>query len=146
MKVGIGVFATAPSGLAVATVDTPLGLPAAGVDIKLSLTALPRLPESPSSFPQTFSASPPLPIFAPGAPSDLAFLPKRLAWVAPVGPRCRDQPRGPGAWLQPGTAALLPRGLQVAVQASFNPPRLLPRMHTMLEFARRAPHVYLGTV
>ena len=35
MRVGIGPFATAPSGLAVATVDTALGLTRMGVDVTL---------------------------------------------------------------------------------------------------------------
>ena len=146
MKVGIGVFATAPSGLAVATVDTALGLRAAGVDVTLFAAADAELPEYAESLAPDVVRLSPLPrSLRRGLLADLAFLPNRLAfarrWARVVETRPVDMVHG----FSPGTAALLPRGLPVAVQAWFNPPRLLPRMHTMLQFARRAPHVYVGT-
>ena len=146
MKVGIGVFAPAPSGLAVATVDTALGLRAAGVDVTLFSAADAELPEYAESLAPDVIRLPPLPrSLRRGLIADLAFLPKRLAWSRRWARAVETSPVDLVHGFSPGTAALLPRGLPVAVQAWFNPPRLLPRMHTMLEFARRAPHVYLGT-
>lgn len=146
MRVGIGVFATAPSGLSVATVDTALGLRATGVEVTLFADAAAELPEHAESLASDVVWLAPLPkALRGGRLADLGFLPKRLAWSRRWARALEANHVDVVHGFSPGTTALLPRSFPVGVQAWFNPPRLMPRMRTMLEFAPRVPHVYTGT-
>jgi glycosyltransferase involved in cell wall biosynthesis len=143
MKVGIGVFAPAPSGLSVATVDTALGLRAAGVGVTLFADPAAELPEYAESLaPDVVRLAPLARPLRRRVLSDLAFLPTRLAWSRRWARALEANHVDVVHGFSPGAAALLPRRLPLAVQAWFNPPRLVPRMRTMLRFAPRTPPVY----
>lgn len=143
MRVGIGVFATAPSGLAVATVDTALGLRAAGVGVTVFADPAAELPEYAESLgPDVVRLAPLARPLRRRILADLAFLPARLAWSRGWARALETNHVDVVHGFSPGAAALLPRRLPLAVQAWFNPPRLVPRMRTMLRFAPKSPPVY----
>lgn len=138
MRLGIGVFADEPSGLAVATVDTALALDEAGVDVTLFALAGSTLPERAEAISDRVVRLRPIPRLLRGrAGSTALFLVAKLAISRRLAEASRQHPVDVLHVLSPGMAALLPRGPRVLVQAWFHPPRLLARLRTLLPFTAR---------
>lgn len=138
MRLGIGVFADEPSGLAVATVDTALALDEAGVDVTLFALAGSRLPDRAEAISDRVVRLRPIPRLLRGRVGSTAlFLVARLAISRRLAEALKQHPVDALHVLSPGMAALLPRGPHVSVQAWFHPPRLLARLRTLLPFTAR---------
>ncbi|HEY5707867.1 MAG TPA: glycosyltransferase family 4 protein [Solirubrobacterales bacterium] len=135
MRLGIGVFADEPSGLAVATVDTALALDAAGVDVTLFALDGSTLPERAEAISGRVVKLRPIPRLLRGRIGSTAlFLVARLAISRRLAEALRQHPVDALHVLSPGMAALVPPGPRVSVQAWFHPPRLLARLKTLLPF------------
>ena len=147
MRVGIGPFAEAPSGLAVATVDTAIALADAGVDITLFADGEAALPARFEPLRDRVVRLPPAPAHMqhPRVEASL-FLPAKLGLSRRWARALRDHPVDVVHAFSPGTAAVLPRRAPIVVQAWFHPPLLPARLRTMLEFARRSPPMYAAHV
>lgn len=138
MRVALGVYADAPSGLAVGTVDTALALDRAGAEV--TLFALPESTLPPRAAPLADRV-----VRLPRAPlqgrlgSTALFLPSRLAASARFGQALQGRSYDAVHAFSPGMAARVPAGFRLSVQAWFHPPLLSARLRTMLPFtARRA--------
>ncbi|HEX6754261.1 MAG TPA: glycosyltransferase family 4 protein [Solirubrobacterales bacterium] len=138
MRLGIGVFADEPSGLAVATVDTALALDGVGVDVTLFAVAGSTLPERAEAISDRVVRLRPIPRLLRGRVGSTAlFLVARLATSRRLSEALKEHPVDALHVLSPGMAALVPRGPRVSVQAWFHPPRLLARLRTLLPFTAR---------
>jgi glycosyltransferase involved in cell wall biosynthesis len=138
LRLGIGVFADEPSGLAVATVDTALALDAAGVDVTLFALDGSTLPERAEAISGRVVKLRPIPRLLRGRIGSTAlFLVARLAISRRLAEALRQHPVDALHVLSPGMAALVPSGPRVSVQAWFHPPRLLARLKTLLPFTAR---------
>jgi glycosyltransferase involved in cell wall biosynthesis len=147
LRVGIGPFAAAPSGLAVATVDTALALHAAGVDVTLFADGRAELPERATPLRDRVVGLDPMPAaLEPPRVSAAVFLATKLAMSRRWARALREHPVDVVHAFSPGTAIALPRPTPVVVQAWFHPPRLRARLRTMLAFARRFPPFYAAHV
>ena len=138
MRLGVGVFADEPSGLAVATVDTALALDGAGVDVTLFAVAGSTLPERAEAISDRVVRLRPIPRLLRGRVGSTAlFLVARLATSRRLAEALKEHPVDALHVLSPGMAALVPSGPRVSVQAWFHPPRLLARLRTLLPFTAR---------
>jgi glycosyltransferase involved in cell wall biosynthesis len=143
LRVGIGPFAGAPSGLAVATVDTASALVAAGVDVTVFADSAAALPPGAEWLEEHLVRLAPMPeALRKPRVGDAVFLASRLGLSRRWARAVREHPVDVIHAFSPGTAALLPRPTPVVVQAWFHPPRLRQRLRTMLQFARRSPPMY----
>jgi glycosyltransferase involved in cell wall biosynthesis len=143
LRVGIGPFAEAPSGVAVATVDTALALAARGVDVTLFADGRAVLPERAHPLADRVVRLDPLPALLERPRAAAAFFLAQRRGLSRAWARALERhPVDVVHAFSPGTAMVLPRATPVAVQAWFHPPRLPDRMRTMMEFARRSPPMY----
>jgi glycosyltransferase involved in cell wall biosynthesis len=128
-------------------VDTALALDAAGVEVTLFADARAELPAAAAALRERVVRLDPLP-----APmerprvAESAFLATKLSLSRRFGRALAKHPVDVLHVFSPGTAAIIPRGTPIVVQAWFNPPRLPARLRTMLQFARRFPPLYAAHV
>lgn len=147
IKVGLGVFASAPSGMEVGTIDTALGLLERGADPIVFADSAAVLPERAEALKDRIVRLDPLPrALRKQRAQDALFLPAKLAFARRWAAALRDSPVDVVHTFSPGCAALIPSGIPTVVQAWFSPPTLRARLRTMLRFAPRIPHVYLANV
>jgi glycosyltransferase involved in cell wall biosynthesis len=138
LQIGIGVYAEEPSGLAVATVDTALALSEAGVEVTVFALAGSQLP--PRADPIADRVVRLRPVARPlrgRAGSTALFIAAKLAASRRLAEALRRHPVDAIHVLSPGMAALLPSGPRISVQAWFHPPRIVPRLRTLLPFTAR---------
>jgi glycosyltransferase involved in cell wall biosynthesis len=140
VRIGIGVFAPQPSGLAVATVDATLALRSVGAEVVLFAEHGTELPQRATDLGDAVVRLEPLPRHLRRGPAPTAlFLPVKLAQSAALGRALLARPVDVVHVFSPGLAARLPPSLPTVVQAWFHPPRLLPRLRTLLPFVRSVP-------
>jgi glycosyltransferase involved in cell wall biosynthesis len=142
LKLGLGVYAEEPSGLAVATVDTALALQQAGADVTLFAAAGSRLPDraQPLADRVVRLAPPPALLERPGVETAL-FLASKLALAGRLAQSLESNPVDAIHVFSPGMAARVPKGVRVTAQAWFHPPRLAARLRTLMPFVSR-PALY----
>ena len=147
MKVGLGVFATAPSGMEVGTIDTALGLLEQGGDPLVFADAGAVLPPRAEALRDRIVRLEPLPAaLRKQRMQDALFLPTKLAFARRWAAALRRHPVDVVHTFSPGCAALIAPRTPTVVQAWFNPPTLSARLRTMLGFAPRFPPLYLANV
>lgn len=147
LKVGLGVFASAPSGMEVGTIDTALGLLERGAEPVIFADSAAVLPERAEALRDRVVRLDPLPrAVRIQRMQDALFLPTKLAFSRRWAAALRECPVDVVHTFSPGCAALTPSGIPTVVQAWFNPPTLGARLRTMLGFAPRLPPVYLANV
>jgi glycosyltransferase involved in cell wall biosynthesis len=143
MRVGIGPFADSPSGMAIATADTALGLVTAGLDVTLFVAGGASPPEQVAERVHRVVELRPLPrpMRHPRV-GDAVFLASKLALSRRWADALAEHPVDGVHTFSPGCLALLPRPLPAIAQAWFHPPRLVPRLRTMLPFKSRFPPMF----
>lgn len=143
MRVGIGPFADSPSGMAVATMDTAAGLQAAGLDVTLFATGHAHIPPHADDVVGRVVRLAPLPkpMLDPRA-GDAVFLASKLSLSRRWARALAEHPVELVHTFSPGCLALLPRPPAALTQAWFHPPRLVPRLRTMLPFKPRFPPMF----
>ncbi len=143
MRVGVGPFLTAPSGLAVGALDTALGLTRAGVEVTLFADADIDLPPHAASLSDRMVRLERLPA-AMRHPriGDAMFLATRMAISRRLGDALSEHPVDLFHSFSPGCLARIPRPLPTVTQAWFCPPLLGPRLRTMLPFKQRFPPLF----
>jgi glycosyltransferase involved in cell wall biosynthesis len=131
----------------VGTIDTALGLVAAGADVLVYAEPGVTLPPRARSLADRVVTLAALPAPLRGArPADAAFLAVKLLLSRRWEAAWREHPTDVLHATSPGTAALVGRHVPTAVQSWFHPHTLRGRWATMLQFAPRAPHVYAANV
>jgi glycosyltransferase involved in cell wall biosynthesis len=143
MRVGIGPFADSPSGMAVASADTALGLAAAGVDVTLFVAGGASPPRDVVGGVDAVVELRPLPrALRNPRVGDAVFLATKLALSRRWAAALEAHPVDGVHTFSPGCLALLPRPLPALTQAWFHPPRIVPRLRTMLPFKSRFPPMF----
>lgn len=140
MRVGIAAYAPQPSGLAVATVDAAQALLAAGAEPVLFVDHDAHLPEHALGLEESVVRLDPLPRPLRGGPGPTAlFLAAKASGSARVARALRAAPVDVVHAFSPGLASRLPDRIPALVQAWFHPPRLVPRLRTLLPFVSGWP-------
>jgi glycosyltransferase involved in cell wall biosynthesis len=138
LRLGIGVYADEPSGLAVATVDTALALHRAGIDVTLFALPESSLPARAAPIADRVVYLAPLPrALRSRAGSTALFLAARMLVSTRLADALQRHPVDAVHVFSPGMAGRLPAGVRASVQAWFHPPRLVPRLRTLLPFTAR---------
>lgn len=136
MRVALGVYADAPSGLAVGTVDTALALDRAGAEVTLFALGESTLPPRAEPLRDRVVRLSRAPLQG-RAGSTALFLPSRLAASARFAQALEGRSFDVVHVFSPGMAARVPPGFRLSVQAWFHPPLLPARLRTMLPFTAR---------
>ena len=143
MRVGIGPYADSPSGMTVATMDTAVGLQAAGVDVTMFATAHSHVPAGVEAAVGRVVRLAPLPrLLRHPRAGDAVFLATKLSLSRRWAKALAEHPMDVVHTFSPGCLALLPRPPAALTQAWFHPPRLVPRLRTMLPFKSRFPPMF----
>ena len=143
MRVGIGPFADSPSGMAIATMDTAAGLYAAGVDVTMFVTGHARVsPEAGNGVGRVVRLEPVPRLMRHPRVGDAVFLASKLSLSRRWAQALAEHPVDLVHTFSPGCVALLPRPPVAVTQAWFHPPRLVPRLRTMLPFKSRFPPMF----
>lgn len=139
----MGPFADSPSGMAVATMDTALGLHAEGVDVTLFTAGSALVPPRVSGGVGRLVELRPLPrLMRHPRAGDAVFLASKLSLSRRWARAIAEQPVDIVHTFSPGCLSLLPHPLPALTQAWFHPPRLVPRLRTMLPFKSRFPPMF----
>lgn len=143
MRAGIGPFADSPSGMMVATMDTAVGLQAAGVDVTMFATGHAHVPAGVEATVGRVVRLAPLPrLMRHPRAGDAVFLASKLSLSHHWAQALAEHPMDVVHTFSPGCLALLPRPPAALTQAWFHPPRLVPRLRTMLPFKSRFPPMF----
>jgi glycosyltransferase involved in cell wall biosynthesis len=142
MRVGIGPFAESPSGMSVATLDTASGLQAAGVDVTLFVTAHADGRARTAGAPRVVRLAPVPRLMRHPRAGDAVFLASKLSLSRRWAQALAAHPVDVVHTFSPGCLALLPHPPVALTQAWFHPPRLVPRLRTMLPFKSRFPPMF----
>ncbi len=129
--------------MAVASVDTALGLARVGVDVTLFVTAEAELPARAAGLSDRVVRLEPLP--APMRDlrfADAVFIATKMSLSRRLARALSEHPVDILHSFSPGTLMRIPRPLPAVCQAWFHPPRLVPRLRTMLPFKRRFPPLF----
>ncbi len=124
MRIGVGIFSNSSPGVEHGTVDTAIGLQAAGVEVTLFAEPEIELPRRAAALRESVTRLQPLsrPLRRPRVRS-AAFLATKLAWSRRWADALERRPVDIVHSFSPGSAALLPRTVPVVVQAWFHPAR-----------------------
>lgn len=127
----------------VGTLDTALGLNAAGVEVTVFAAHGAQLPERAAPVADRVVWLSPL----PGPEMSLRvkdglFLPYKLMLARRMAKAVRRHPVDVVHTFSPGCVALIPKSTPSVAQAWFHPPRLAARMRTYLRYASRFPPTF----
>jgi glycosyltransferase involved in cell wall biosynthesis len=129
--------------MAVATMDTAAALQAAGVDVTLFATGHAHLPPHAEDAVARVVRLAPLPkLMRHPRAGDAVFLASKLSLSRRWANALAEHPVELVHTFSPGCLALLPRRPAALTQAWFHPPRLVPRLRTMLPFKSRFPPLF----
>ena len=143
MRVGIGPFADSPSGMRVATADTAAGLHAAGIDVTMFATSNATIsPAIEEAVGRIVRLAPVPRLMRHPRAGDAVFLATKLSLSRRWAEALAEHPVDIAHTFSPGCLALLPRPPAAVTQAWFHPPRLVPRLRTMLPFKSRFPPMF----
>jgi glycosyltransferase involved in cell wall biosynthesis len=126
----------------VASIDTAMGLASAGAEVTLFVTHGARLEQEVHDGVRVVELRPLRRLNRHPRAGDAVFLATKLALSRRLRDALSEHPVDVVHTFSPGCIALLPKELPAVTQAWFHPPRLVPRLRTMLPFKSRFPPMF----